>query len=77
MILTQLPEQNLARFGEYPFIYYGESVFSNRDLLESANKLASVLIEQGLKKGDRVLCVCRTCPRFSLPIRRSCARAVS
>jgi long-chain acyl-CoA synthetase len=55
MILTQLPEQNLARFGEYPFIYYGESVFTNRDLLEYANKLASVLIEQGLKKGDRVL----------------------
>lgn len=55
MILTRLLEQNLERFGDYPFIHYGESVYSNRDLLESANKLASVLTEHGLEKGDRVL----------------------
>lgn len=62
MILTELPEQNLARFGEYPFLYYGEQVFSNRDVLEAADKLAALLMEHGLEKGDRVLVCMPNCP---------------
>lgn len=55
MILTRLPERNIADFGEYPFLYFGDKTYSNRDVLESANALASVLSQHGLSKGDRVL----------------------
>lgn len=55
MILTQLPEQNIADFGEYPFLYFGDKVYSNHDVVKSANAIASVLSRHGLSKGDRVL----------------------
>ncbi len=55
MILTQLPEDNLQNFGEYPFIYCGDAQYTNRDLIDAANKVASALVQHGVRKGDRVI----------------------
>src|SRR5690606_12483647 len=55
MILTDLPEHNLARFGEYPFLYFNGQPLSNRQLLDMANRLAAGLQAQGIRPGDRVM----------------------
>src|SRR5690625_4744161 len=55
MILTQLPEDNLREFGEYPFIYYGDTEYTNKQLIDSANGVAAALQQRGIKKGDRVI----------------------
>ncbi|HEX5515509.1 MAG TPA: long-chain-fatty-acid--CoA ligase [Gammaproteobacteria bacterium] len=62
MILTQLPEENLARFGEYPFLYFGDQAYSNREVLASADAVAAVLSQHGLEQGDRVLVCMPNCP---------------
>lgn len=55
MVLTDLPEHNLERFGEYPFLHFNEQLYSNRQLLNMANRLAAGLQAQGIKPGDRVM----------------------
>ncbi len=55
MILTRLPEQNLQDYGEYPFLHYQGSSYSNHDILDAANRLASVLAAHGVEPGDRVV----------------------
>ncbi|WP_150300817.1 class I adenylate-forming enzyme family protein [Pseudomonas profundi] len=55
MILTDLPDHNLERFGEYPFLYFNDRPLSNRQLLEMTNRLAAGLQAQGIKPGDRVM----------------------
>ncbi|WP_150302565.1 class I adenylate-forming enzyme family protein [Pseudomonas saliphila] len=55
MILTDLPDHNLARFGEYPFLYFNGQPLSNRQLLDMANRLAAGLQAQGIRPGDRVM----------------------
>lgn len=62
MILTELPEQNLERFGEYPFLYFEDQVFSNREILAAANTLAAALQDQGVEAGDRVMVCMPNCP---------------
>ncbi|QJD60663.1 long-chain fatty acid--CoA ligase [Pseudomonas sp. gcc21] len=55
MILTELPDHNLERFGEYPFLYFNDRPLSNRQLLEMTSRLAAGLQAQGIKPGDRVM----------------------
>jgi long-chain acyl-CoA synthetase len=55
MILTQLPEQNLEQYGEYPFLHFEGKAYSNRDVIASANAISGVLAARGIGKGDRVL----------------------
>ncbi len=62
MILTDLPEQSLERFGEYPMLYAGEREITNRELQDSANRLANGLRDLGVKPGDRVMVCLPNCP---------------
>ena len=55
MILTDLPEQSLERFGEYTMLYAGEREVTNQELQDSANRLANGLHNLGVKPGDRVV----------------------
>ncbi|SES88121.1 long-chain acyl-CoA synthetase [Marinobacter segnicrescens] len=55
MILTDLPEQSLERFGEYTMLYAGEREVTNLELQDSANRLANGLHNLGVKPGDRVV----------------------
>ncbi|MCO5787066.1 long-chain fatty acid--CoA ligase [Pseudomonas sp. G11-1] len=55
MILTDLPEHNLKRFGEYPLLYFNGQALSNRYLLDTANRMAAGLQAQGVRPGDRVI----------------------
>lgn len=62
MILTDLPEKNVAKFGEYPMLYAGERKVTNQELLDSANRLANGLKGLGIKPGDRVVVCMPNCP---------------
>lgn len=55
MLLNQLPEYSLERYGEYPFLYYQDEPYSNRDVFEAAGRLAGALAERGVGPGDRVV----------------------
>ena len=51
-----LDRQVEAGLGSRPVIWFGDAVWSYRDLLERANRIARVLVEDyGLKPGNRVL----------------------
>lgn len=62
MILTDLPEKNLEKFGEYPLLYAGEREVTNRELQENANRLANGLINLGIRPGDRIVVCMPNCP---------------
>lgn len=62
MILTDLPEQSLERFGEYPMLYAGDRQVTNLELRDSANRLANGLRDLGVKTGDRVMVCMLNCP---------------
>ncbi|SFR62142.1 long-chain acyl-CoA synthetase [Marinobacter daqiaonensis] len=62
MILTDLPEKSLERFGEYPMLYAGEREITNLELQESANRLANGLKNLGVTPGDRVVVCMPNCP---------------
>ena len=62
MILTDLPEQSLERFGEYPMLYAGQREVTNLELQDSANRLANGLRNLGVAPGDRVVVCMPNCP---------------
>ncbi|MFC4259754.1 class I adenylate-forming enzyme family protein [Marinobacter lacisalsi] len=62
MILTDLPEQSLERFGEYPMLYAGEREVTNLELQDSANRLANGLRDLGVQPGNRVVVCMPNCP---------------
>lgn len=55
MILTDLMQQNIDKYGEYPFLYYGEKAFTNIDTAKYAGKFAAVLKKHNIQKEDRVV----------------------
>lgn len=62
MILTDLPEQSLERFGEYPMLYAGDRQVTNLELRNSANRLANGLRRLGVTAGERVIVCMPNCP---------------
>lgn len=53
---TELLDKQAAQHGDRPVFYYGDDVWTYRDLLEKANRIANVLVEDlGVKPGNRVL----------------------
>ncbi len=54
-VLGEMAEFNLKRYGEYTAIYYEGREITNVQIAEQARKLASGLLAQGVKPGDRVL----------------------
>ncbi len=62
MLLTDLMQQNIDKYGEYPFLYFGEKAFTNVETAEHAGKFAAVLDKHEIKKGDRVVVCMPNCP---------------
>ncbi len=54
-ILTRVLPDNVREFGEYPYLYDGHRVYTNREVLNESEQLARILTARGLKTGDRVL----------------------
>ncbi|HOI72736.1 MAG TPA: AMP-binding protein [Syntrophales bacterium] len=54
MNLVTLADDNLDRFGEYPFVIFEGKPFTNTEILRDANRLASGLKTLGIGRGDRV-----------------------
>ena len=62
MILTDLLDNNVNEFGEYPFLFYRDKALSNLDLRDAANSLAAALKQRGIGAGDRVMVCMPNCP---------------
>ncbi len=50
--------------GDLPFIYFEDETISFRQLNETANAVASVLFDLGVKKGDPVCMMLPNCLEF-------------
>jgi long-chain acyl-CoA synthetase len=62
MILKELLETNIEKFGEYPLLYYKDKSFSNVETKNFSEQLAAGLRSLGLEKGDRVIVCMPNCP---------------
>lgn len=58
----QLAYDNIDRFGEYISLQFEGHGFTNISRVRNAQKLATVLKENGVKPGDRVMMVMKNCP---------------
>ncbi len=54
-ILTRVLQDNVMEFGEYPFLYDGDAVYSNVDTLRQAQRIRDLLAATGMQPGNRVL----------------------
>ena len=55
MNIAQLVLDSIEHFGEFPSVYHQGSWHSNVQRLLCAEKMASVLRDQGVRPGDRVV----------------------
>ena len=55
MKLSCLLDRNIQEFGEYPFLYDGDHVYTNIEIRAYAIRLAKELRTSGIGKGDRVM----------------------
>ncbi|MEZ6074152.1 MAG: AMP-binding protein [Pirellulaceae bacterium] len=62
MNVAQLAIDGLDRFGEYNSLFFEGRWYSNFQMMEDYCKLASVLRDQGIKPGDRVVVMMASCP---------------
>ncbi|WP_144549869.1 class I adenylate-forming enzyme family protein [Bacillus sp. X1(2014)] len=62
MNLKDLLETNIAKFGEYPFLYFNEKKITNVETKQYADQFASGLRKLGITKGDRVMVCMPNCP---------------
>ncbi|MCA9074387.1 MAG: AMP-binding protein [Planctomycetaceae bacterium] len=62
MNAAQLVNEGLERFGEYPATFFEGKDFTNKEQLEYACRLATVLKDRGVQPGDRVVVMMTTCP---------------
>ncbi len=53
---TELLDKQAGRHGDRPVFYYGDDIWTYDDLLERANRIANVLVEDlGVRPGNRVM----------------------
>ncbi|PKN33476.1 MAG: long-chain fatty acid--CoA ligase [Deltaproteobacteria bacterium HGW-Deltaproteobacteria-19] len=62
MNLITLADDNLSRFGEYPFLVFEGETFTNAGILRDANRLAVGLGRLGIGRGNRVAVLLPNCP---------------
>lgn len=62
MKLNDLLDKNIARFGEYPFLFYQDKEFTNVETRQYAEQLANGLRKYGITNGDRVIVCMPNCP---------------
>lgn len=61
MNLAQLAVDGITEFGEYESWFFEGRWYTNRELIESGCRLASVLAERGVRTGDRVVVMMSSC----------------
>lgn len=64
MNLSRLIEDNIARFGEYDYLYFEGQWHTNVEINRMANRLGNALKEFGIRKGDRVGVQLFNCPQL-------------
>ncbi|MCM3764355.1 long-chain fatty acid--CoA ligase [Neobacillus niacini] len=62
MKLKDLLENNIAEFGEYPFLFFKERTLTNVETKNFADQFANGLRKLGIQKGDRVMVCLPNCP---------------
>ena len=62
MNLVTLADETINTFGEYPFLIFDDRIYTNRQIIRDANRLASSLQGLGLKKGDNIVVMLPNCP---------------
>jgi long-chain acyl-CoA synthetase len=62
MELKQLLENNIEKYGEYPFIFFQNKEYTNLETKRYSDELANGLKELGIGKGDRVIVCMPNCP---------------
>ncbi len=62
MNLVTLADENLKKFGEYPFIIFEDQTFTNRQMIDHAKGLAGGLKKLGVNKSDNVVVMLPNCP---------------
>lgn len=62
MILKELLETNIKKYGEYPFLYFHERSYTNIKTRMFSEHLANGLNQMGIGKGDRVIVCMPNCP---------------
>jgi long-chain acyl-CoA synthetase len=60
-----LAVESLEKFGEYESTYFRGKAYTNTERLDYACRLAALLQEQGVKKGDRVAVMMANCPEVT------------
>ncbi|MCH6267287.1 class I adenylate-forming enzyme family protein [Neobacillus citreus] len=55
MLLTDLIEHTKKQYGEYPFLYHGEKVYTNLEVEVIAKKIGILLRNHGISDGERVI----------------------
>lgn len=55
MKLKELLENNISKYGEYPFIYYKDQQYTNIETRQYADQIANGLHKLGVGKGDRIV----------------------
>jgi long-chain acyl-CoA synthetase len=56
---------NIERFGLYTRLYYEDRALTNAEELKYAGKLAAILKECGVERGDRVIAMLPNCPELT------------
>jgi len=62
MLLTELLNDNIEKFGEYNLLYYGDKAYTNIETKIISKKVSSLIRSIGVEKGDRVLICMSNCP---------------
>ncbi|MGI9281086.1 MAG: class I adenylate-forming enzyme family protein [Endozoicomonas sp.] len=62
--LTEIYQTSVTAFGDAPFLVYQDETYSFREVFELSQKLSASLVQQGVKKGDRVAIAMRNCPEW-------------
>lgn len=62
MNLTQLLEENIRTYGDYPLLYDLDKHYTNIEVKQHAMKIAAGLNSLGITAGDRVIVCMPNCP---------------
>ena len=62
MNLVSLADETINTFGEYPFLIFDDRLYTNKQIIREADRLAAALNGLGLKKGEKAVVMLPNCP---------------
>jgi long-chain acyl-CoA synthetase len=62
MLLTDLIDFTKEHYGEYPFLYFEDKVYTNLDVEKFAKEISVLLRDNGIADGERVIVSMPNCP---------------